>query len=94
MLFCCLHFVKECRVADILAWRWLMDRSCIAVRFFGSKRASQAAETDAFAARLNTISARTKVEQSAYCDAEDPVTPGQVRQVFWTPEEVAAARHD
>jgi hypothetical protein len=64
------------------------------MRFLKSKQAFQSSEGDAFATRLTAISARGKLERSCHSVAQVPDAPGQIRQVFWTPEEAATANHE
>ena len=64
------------------------------MRFLKSKRVSQSPEGEALATRLNAISARGKLEQSANPVAGEPAAPAPIRQVFWTPEELPGASHE
>jgi hypothetical protein len=80
-----LHFVKECRLADVTGVAVALDGAPL-MRLFKRKRQPETAENLAAATRLLAITHRGKDETSSYPVREVPVGILVVQRLFSMPD--------
>jgi hypothetical protein len=83
-----LHFVNECRLADVTGVAVALDGAPL-MRLFKRKRQPETAENVAAATRLQTVTDRGKDETSGYPVREVPLAVPILRRLFSMPDELS-----
>jgi hypothetical protein len=86
-----LHFVNECRLADIFGVAVALDGAPL-MRLFKRAARADAPEDEAAATRLLAVAQRGKVETSRYPSRDAAAEPPPPQRRFGLPQEASTAK--
>jgi len=86
-----LHFVNECRLADLVGVAVALDGAPL-MRLFKRAAGAEAPEDEAAATRLLAVTQRGKVETSRYPSREAAAEAPPQQRRFGLPQEVSTAK--